>query len=294
MPHRRPAGHRQPRGPRALHERGGGLRGSAHLRRHGRPHDGGLRPRPRGDVHRERGAVGDAADRALQRSACRTPACRWSAAATAPTSWPTPSSPTTTGSSRTPSPPPSTRCPASAPWRTGLVGRDNLVPVQIPRLAMTNRQLDQVADADHQPLRAARQDPAARSGQGGQVARPDALPLGLLRPGAVRVRHLPVRHPHHRADRRAEPRGALAGDPRGRLQHLPAALGRRHHRPADRLGHLGHEHRPVGRLRRRPGHADDLGRVPPTGRGAAGRPPATSTSSPPTRGGPPSRSSPRS
>jgi len=29
----------------------------------------------------------------------------------------------------------------------GLVGRDNLVPVQIPRLAMTNRQLDQVADA---------------------------------------------------------------------------------------------------------------------------------------------------
>lgn len=29
----------------------------------------------------------------------------------------------------------------------GLVGRDNLVPVQIPRLAMTSRQLDQVADA---------------------------------------------------------------------------------------------------------------------------------------------------
>ncbi|MCP4201707.1 MAG: tryptophanase [bacterium] len=29
----------------------------------------------------------------------------------------------------------------------GLVGRDNLVPVQIPRLAMTGRQLDQVADA---------------------------------------------------------------------------------------------------------------------------------------------------
>ncbi len=29
----------------------------------------------------------------------------------------------------------------------GLVGRDNLVPVQIPRLAMTNEQLDQVADA---------------------------------------------------------------------------------------------------------------------------------------------------
>jgi tyrosine phenol-lyase len=29
----------------------------------------------------------------------------------------------------------------------GLVGRDNLVPVQIPRLAMTTRQLDQVADA---------------------------------------------------------------------------------------------------------------------------------------------------
>ena len=29
----------------------------------------------------------------------------------------------------------------------GLVGRDNLVPVQIPRLAMTNRQLSQVADA---------------------------------------------------------------------------------------------------------------------------------------------------
>jgi len=30
---------------------------------------------------------------------------------------------------------------------TGLVGRDKLVPVQIPRLAMTNEQLDQVADA---------------------------------------------------------------------------------------------------------------------------------------------------
>ncbi len=30
---------------------------------------------------------------------------------------------------------------------TGLVGRDSLVPVQIPRLAMTNEQLDQVADA---------------------------------------------------------------------------------------------------------------------------------------------------
>ncbi len=30
---------------------------------------------------------------------------------------------------------------------TGMVGRDNLVPVQIPRLAMTNAQLDQVADA---------------------------------------------------------------------------------------------------------------------------------------------------
>ena len=29
----------------------------------------------------------------------------------------------------------------------GVVGRDNLVPVQIPRLAMTNRQLEQVADA---------------------------------------------------------------------------------------------------------------------------------------------------
>jgi tyrosine phenol-lyase len=29
----------------------------------------------------------------------------------------------------------------------GLVGRDNLVPVQIPRLAMTSRQLEQVADA---------------------------------------------------------------------------------------------------------------------------------------------------
>jgi tyrosine phenol-lyase len=29
----------------------------------------------------------------------------------------------------------------------GLVGRDNLLPVQIPRLAMTNKQLDQVADA---------------------------------------------------------------------------------------------------------------------------------------------------
>ena len=29
----------------------------------------------------------------------------------------------------------------------GRVGRDALVPVQIPRLAMTNRQLDQVADA---------------------------------------------------------------------------------------------------------------------------------------------------
>ena len=30
---------------------------------------------------------------------------------------------------------------------TGLVGRDNMVPVQVPRLAMTNEQLDQVADA---------------------------------------------------------------------------------------------------------------------------------------------------
>ncbi len=30
---------------------------------------------------------------------------------------------------------------------TGIVGRDNLVPVQIPRLAMTNAQIDQVADA---------------------------------------------------------------------------------------------------------------------------------------------------
>jgi tyrosine phenol-lyase len=29
----------------------------------------------------------------------------------------------------------------------GLVGRDDLVPVQVPRLSMTNRQLDQVADA---------------------------------------------------------------------------------------------------------------------------------------------------
>jgi tyrosine phenol-lyase len=30
---------------------------------------------------------------------------------------------------------------------TGMLNRDNLLPVQIPRLAMTNRQLDQVADA---------------------------------------------------------------------------------------------------------------------------------------------------
>jgi hypothetical protein len=45
-------------------------------------------------------------------------------------------------------------------------------------------------------------------------------------------------------DRSADPRG---GPPRGRLQHLPAALGRRLHRPPDGLRHLGHERPAMGR-----------------------------------------------
>ena len=71
LQHRRLPRHRQPRRPRALHQRSGGLRGAAHLRRHGRADDGGARPRPRRDDRRGRGAVGDAPDRALHRQAAR-------------------------------------------------------------------------------------------------------------------------------------------------------------------------------------------------------------------------------
>ena len=75
------------------------------------------------------------------------PACPSSGAATAPTSLPTSSSRTSRASSRTPSRPPSTRCRAVRALAHGPRGPGHLVPVQIPRLAMTNRQLEQVADA---------------------------------------------------------------------------------------------------------------------------------------------------
>ena len=47
--------------------------------------------------------------------------------------------------------------------------------------------------------------------------------------------------------RMTTPRGAREGHRAGRLQHLPARERRRLHRPAHRLGHLGHERRAVGR-----------------------------------------------
>ena len=67
---RRAPRHRQPGRPREVHERGRRLRGAAHLRRHGRAHDGGAGPRARGDVRRGRGAVGDAPDARPSREAC--------------------------------------------------------------------------------------------------------------------------------------------------------------------------------------------------------------------------------
>lgn len=49
----------------------------------------------------------------------------------------------------------------------GLVGRDELLPLQIPRLAMTNRQLDQVADAVIALYRQRERVPALELEQGG-------------------------------------------------------------------------------------------------------------------------------
>ena len=50
-----------------------------------------------------------------------------------------------------------------------------------------------------------------------------------------------------RAAQDDHPRGAGRGARGGRLQHVPAALGRRLHRPADGLRHVRHERPPVGR-----------------------------------------------
>ena len=64
---------------------------------------------------------------------------------------------------------------------TGLVGKDRLVPVQIPRLAMTNAQLDQVADAIVALWEQRDQVTGLQETRGGRLAGPDALPLGLSR-----------------------------------------------------------------------------------------------------------------
>ena len=251
--HRRLPRHRQPGRPRALPQRSGGLRGAAHLRRHGRADDGGARPRPRRDVRRVRSAVGDAPDRALHRPPARRrhPARarlrrRLSARRRVPA-----------GGRRAPAararlrPLPDLRRARPRPGAGGprppAAGADP-APGDDQRAARPGGRRADPSLPAARPRRAAR----ARDRRGRErVARPAALPLGLRRPRDLRVRLRALRHPHDRADRPHRSRAARAGDPRGGLEHLPAALGRRRDRPAHRLRHDRDEHRPVGRLRRR-------------------------------------------
>ena len=87
-------------------------------------------------------------------------------------------------------------------------------------------------------------------------------------------------------------RPARGRDPRGRLQHLPAAQRGRLHRPADRLRHHRHERPPVGRDdARRRGLRRQPQLLPPRGDGSASTT-ATATSCRLTRAAAPSTSSP--
>ena len=146
----------------------------------------------------------------------------------------------------------------------GLVGKDTLLPVQVPRLSMTNDQLDQVADAIIQPPHPGRPDQRTPDRIGGILAGPDGLPLGLPRSGhPLHSRRFPFEiHTIERV-------GVLTREDREKamraagLQHLPPPLGRCGHRPPDRFGNHGHERGPVG------GVSKESGPVPP---------PATSTS----------------
>jgi tryptophanase len=133
-----------------------------------------------------------------------------------------------------------------ARWSTGMVGRDNLLPVQIPRLAMTNRQLDQVADAIIALFRSAtasrRSSPPLK-----RVARPAALPLGVRRTSRT-TSSAPNRSSSTPSSASAESRAQREKAIRdaGWNTFLLPLVGR-HDRPADRLGHVRDEHGAVGR-----------------------------------------------
>ena len=146
--------------------------------------------------------MGDAPDRALHGAPARRRASRSSAAATAPTSRPTSScrtSPSTpqhalavralpdlrrprrSSRARRPRPPPAGPDPAP---RDDELRSSTRWPTPSSR---SSASATQVAPLDVEA--------------GGALARPAPLPLGLRRPRDLRVRLLPVRHPHHRADR---------------------------------------------------------------------------------------------
>ncbi len=130
-----------------LHERGGGLRGPPHLRRHGRTHHGGLCPRSRGDVLARKRSSGSCSrpststDRLREAGVPLERGCD-GAYILADEFFPHLETFQQDAFSAALYEMSGVRAVAH-----GLVGRDNLVPVQIPRLAMTTRQLEQVADA---------------------------------------------------------------------------------------------------------------------------------------------------
>ncbi len=268
---RRAPEHRQPRRPRAVHERGGGLRGAAHLRRDGRTHHGGARAGARGDGRRGRGPLGDAPDRALHAA----PARRGRAAGA--------------GVRRRLHP----GRPASSPGRSH--GPGHLQRRALPAGGRPGR--GHVPEGLGGP--GARPDPptgdderAARPGRrrdrrrwrgrrrGSQGCRWPSGGNGATRwrtTGSSRTwsPSRSTRSPYqiHTIERVGVlTRGQREqGDPGGRLQHVPAPVGGRDHRPAHRLGHLGDEHGPVGGVRGRARHTGHLVRVSPARGGAAGR-----------------------
>jgi tryptophanase len=138
--------HRPPRRVREVHERGGGLRGPPHLRRHGRPDHGGTGPGDHGDGGGDGGPLGHGPERAVHPA----PPGRRSA----PGARVRRGLPPGRGLPSTPGGEPAGH-PGGGPLlrsgvrvvAPGLAEKNSLLPVQVPRLCMTNDQLDQVADA---------------------------------------------------------------------------------------------------------------------------------------------------
>ena len=115
---------------------------------------------------------------------------------------------------------------------------------------MTNEQLDQVADAlvdlwrQRDRISPLEVEPGAAADAGTtSCASVRSSPTSTAFEFDCAPYLIHTLEPIARTDR--EP--ARARDPRGGLEHLPAALGRRRDRPADRLRHLRDEHRRSGR-----------------------------------------------